>query len=245
MLNKFLGFLLSLCLSQWAYSNTLVEATRAYDQGDYKTSIKIYEQWISEGLINGHTLYNLGNAYYRSGEKGKAMAALLGARSLLPRDPDVKANLEYVHKDLSDKLDYNEESSITQILTFWVSGTTPMEILQVFTLLWGVGMLSLILCLVFKKLYVLRSFSYTSLALSLIFLLAFGVSVKTQAKWGAVQSRIASVRSGPSSSNILVFELHEGAPFMVKDIQNGWYKIQLSDHKSGWIAKTEALVYGI
>src|SRR3990167_758545 len=96
--------LILMFLSSSVFAESLTDATTAYDQSDFKKSISVYEHLIAQGVHNGSVYYNLANSYFRTGEKGKAVAAYLTARRLLPRDPDVKANLKFVHDQSVDKL---------------------------------------------------------------------------------------------------------------------------------------------
>ena len=246
MLNKVLILcIIILGFKENTFSNTLDKAVEAYDNGYYQQSIDIYEHWLQNGPQNGHVLYNLGNSYYRLGLKGKAMASFLGARKHLPRDPDVKANLAFVHQHISDNLDYKETKGATQIFTFWVNSSTSKEILNIFVVFWALGISFLVIYVWKRDLTYLKSFAGTFLSISAIFIIAFFISHNKSTTWGAVTSKIAQVRSGPAKGNTLVFELHEGAPFIVKKAQNNWYLIKLSDGKTGWISKKEALAYGI
>ena len=138
--------LVSICLvmSGVIFAEPLGDAMKAYDKGAYKEAVQIYEDLVKQGSSNGAVFYNLGNAYFRSGEKGKAMAAYLAARSLLPRDPDIKANLKFVHDQMVDKLSIRSSGSVMRDLSFWLDMGTAKEFLFVASFLSSVA-----LCLLF------------------------------------------------------------------------------------------------
>src|SRR5262249_8174739 len=48
---------------------------------------------LTDGYRNGAVYYNLGNAYFRAGEYGRAIAAYRKAKPYRPRDPYLEANL--------------------------------------------------------------------------------------------------------------------------------------------------------
>ena len=62
---------------------------------DYRQSAAIWESLLVNGYRNGAVLYNIGNAYVRAGDYGKAIAAYRKGRPLRPRDPYLDANLRH------------------------------------------------------------------------------------------------------------------------------------------------------
>ena len=219
-------------------------ATQAYDKGDFYQSVKIYEELIATGLENGHLYYNLGNAYFRLEEPGKAMAAYLAAKRLLPRDPDIKANLSYVHSQIKDNLDYESDAGLLNVIAFWQDSFTPKEIFEAFLVFWCLGFLSLGAFLWKRELKLLKQGGIGLLGASALIFTAFLISLNQDAIWGAVSANSAAVRSGPGELNTQVFELHSGAPIKISDEENDWFLIGLSDGKKGWIAKKQVSSYG-
>ena len=68
-------------------------ANQLYETRNYGAAIMVYEELITQGVDDAAVFYNLGNAYYQSGELGRAVLNLQRAALLEPRDPDIKANL--------------------------------------------------------------------------------------------------------------------------------------------------------
>ena len=60
---------------------------------DYRESADLLESLLADGFRNGAVYYNLGNAYFRAGEYGRAIAAYRKAKPYRPRDPYLEANL--------------------------------------------------------------------------------------------------------------------------------------------------------
>lgn len=75
------------------------QAAQAYDENRYDEAITLYEQLLREGLRSPELYYNLGNAYYRSGDIGRAVLGYKRALVLAPRDADARHNLEFVLKE--------------------------------------------------------------------------------------------------------------------------------------------------
>src|SRR5262245_21337339 len=69
-------------------------ANRLYEQGKFSDAAAAYEQLIQSGTVSSAIYFNLGNAYFKSGQLGHAIAAYRDAQLIAPQDPDVRANLE-------------------------------------------------------------------------------------------------------------------------------------------------------
>jgi tetratricopeptide (TPR) repeat protein len=75
-------------------------ANKLYEQGKYGEAVAAYEALRSGGLTSPALLYNLGNARFKSGRIGKALGAYLEAGHMAPRDPDIRANLQFARKQV-------------------------------------------------------------------------------------------------------------------------------------------------
>ncbi len=76
---------------------TFLRALEVFDAAktpeDYRQSAALLQSLLSGGLRNGAVYYNLGNAYFRAGDYGRAIAAYRAAKLYRPRDPYLEANL--------------------------------------------------------------------------------------------------------------------------------------------------------
>ena len=61
---------------------------------EFRESAKILEAMVADGICNGAIFYNLGNAYYRAGEFGRAILNYRKAKPFRPRDKLLEANLQ-------------------------------------------------------------------------------------------------------------------------------------------------------
>lgn len=73
-----------------ALAGPLEDGALAYDNGDWPAAI---EAWQSIDSPNGKTLYNLGNAHYRSAEPARAVAYYRSAARYRPRDSNLAHSL--------------------------------------------------------------------------------------------------------------------------------------------------------
>ena len=76
---------------------TFLRALEAFDAAkspeQYRESAALLESLLADGFRNGAVSYNLGNAYFRAGDYGRAIAAYCHAKPYRPRDPYLEANL--------------------------------------------------------------------------------------------------------------------------------------------------------
>ncbi|MEP4078574.1 tetratricopeptide repeat protein [Haloferula sp.] len=70
-----------------------VQANQHYESGEYAQAAEVYEGLLEEGP-RVSVLNNLGSAYFRLEEYGRAILAFERALILKPGDPDLVANLE-------------------------------------------------------------------------------------------------------------------------------------------------------
>lgn len=229
-------------------------ARHAFEQGQFKDSARILEEIVAatsaNGAENGHVYYNLGNAYFRDGERGQAVAAYLGARRLLPRDPDVRANLKHALNQLPDKLYATIQPRLIDSLMFWRAIATPKE------LAWGAAFFCFLAGIstgiglidsakIPTRLRTLLRRSALGAGASALLLAFAGITASWRTeRWGAVVSKApVGVMTQAAAGAKPVFELREGAPFRVASEAPGWYKIELSDGKTGWIASKDVRAY--
>jgi tetratricopeptide (TPR) repeat protein len=76
-----------------ADSAAVSAANALYESGHAAEAIQMYEQLVAQGVEDSGLFYNLGNAYYRQNDLGRALLNYELAARLAPRDPDIEANL--------------------------------------------------------------------------------------------------------------------------------------------------------
>ena len=76
----------------------------AYAKGDYQAAIEAYQAILADNSISPEIYYNLGNAYYKTSEIGKAILNYERALLLDPSDEDIRFNLELARSKAVDKV---------------------------------------------------------------------------------------------------------------------------------------------
>ena len=223
----------------------LPEIHETYDKGDFKQTIDFYEGLISEGFQNAYVYYNLGNSYYRSGQRGDAIAAYLAAKRLRPRDQNIEENLRFALRKNEDNLSLTRTSGILNKLLFWTDYLSRRELVMLSLALWLFGFLLLAAAIVDpkQKTYLIGGALAAAFGLGLATIFFTTDSVDQPCGAITAPTALVGVRSGPGIHNQVQFELHDGAPFCPLQLTHSWVKIELSDGKTGWVEKENTAIY--
>ncbi|HEU0039111.1 MAG TPA: tetratricopeptide repeat protein, partial [Verrucomicrobiae bacterium] len=72
-------------------SSAFDAANRLYEQSKFAEAASAYEKLVQNGAVSPALCFNLGNAFFKASQVGRAIAAYRQAERLTPRDPDVRA----------------------------------------------------------------------------------------------------------------------------------------------------------
>ena len=73
---------------------TAINAQEKYDTRHFAQSAKSYERILQDGLYSPEIFFNLGNAYFKSGDLPRALLNYRRAWYFIPGDPDLEANMK-------------------------------------------------------------------------------------------------------------------------------------------------------
>ena len=91
------------------------KAEQLYAKKNYKDAIIAYETLISEGFTSYKLHYNLGNAYYKNNELGKAIYHYELANKLNTNNEDILNNLKLANDKTVDKIESKENFFLAAI----------------------------------------------------------------------------------------------------------------------------------
>ena len=211
-----------------------VEAGRAYREGRFQEAIDGYNELIKEGRINGHVYYNLGNSYFRMNKLGQAILYYEKARLLMPREADLRYNLEYARDQIQDAV--APKRSTVLMTFFWIESYNPRELFWVF----------IVVNIFFWAALAARIFIKTEWTWYLLFvvLIIWVVSAfSCGLKWYVMEtdSRAVILReevdilAGPDPRDTLLFKLHKGTTVQFERSEGEWSLVRLPDEKRGWL----------
>ena len=214
------------------------EANRAYRKDQFQEAVDGYLKLIANGIENGHLYYNLGNAYYRLGDLGKAILFFERARLLLPRDDDLIFNLTHARNQTVDAVADVQTFSLSDFLG--LDSLNLYEAFLVFTIINGFFFFILGI-----RLYKKNEWSfYLSIFLAIIIGIA-GCALAL--KWyqvttddrAVVLSDEVEVRAGPDPGDTALFKIHEGTIVHHERSEGEWVLLHLSKDKRGWASSKQ------
>ncbi len=214
-------------------------ANKLYEQGKYAEAAAQYNGILHENFASSALYFNLGNACFKAGEIGRAIAAYRQAEQLAPRDPDLRANLQFVRNQiqgptltaarwqvLAGRLTVNEWS--------WLAMTA----------LWT--WFALLIVLQWRPWLkpALRGYLYVAgtSAAGLCLCVAAIVYTPHTERAAVVTAPEVVAHNGPLDESPSTFTLHDGAEMKVIDEKDQWLQINAGTSRSGWVRRDQVMI---
>ena len=214
----------------------------------YRRSAMRFEKIVKQGDIhNGRLFYNIGNAYFRIKDIGRAILNYRRAELYTPHDPNLHQNLRAALDRRLDRVEERQQTRILKTVFFW-HYDLPTRVRAVtfgvtFVLIWVFAALrltphaprfargALVLCLILSML----------LAGSLT---AEVIAARTTRPGVVVDTEVVA-RKGDSDTYQPSFKesLHAGTEFRLVEARGAWYHIELTDGRRCWVPiRSSALI---
>ena len=219
----------------------LRQANQLYENGQFNEAANRYQQLADQGVVDGILFYNLGNAYMKQGDVGRAILNYERAVRLLPRDDDVQVNLALARSEAVDQYEGDGESLLNQIVML---GRTWLTRDEMALLALGLWMLLALIWVIYRRLpdsaarqasiYGLIVFGVATLVVGL-FLGSILYTENTRPQAIVVTPEV-DVLSGPGDQYITEFVLHSGAKVTLLEDRGGWVRLSLpGEQLQGWV----------
>ena len=215
-------------------------ANAHFEKREYREAIQAYETLLKEGRASAAIHFNLGNAYFRNKQPGKALEHYLEAERLAPRDPDIQANLAFTRDSITGSASIQPPPFGRFFTYFKVNELAVLACicLWVFALLFSLG----------RWRPNLRPFlrCYTMTAGFLwLFSLGWAVAaeVYNQRQTAIVTAREAIVRFGPLDESRTAYTAPEGSELRVIGQKDNWIQVSDRTGRTGWLTKSQAVLF--
>jgi tetratricopeptide (TPR) repeat protein len=224
------------------YDDTFAKANAAYAAGDYAGAVQQYEQLAAESISDAALFYNLGNAYYRGGQIGPAIANYERALQLDPGLENARENLSKAVRETEHHLARPMPPDWAQSLLFWHYTLAPSTTYGLAAVLWCAFWI-----LVGVRQW--RRVPYTRGAAigAGILVVAFGLSAWSKAHPEnlavAVDAKVP-VHYSTSENDTVRFELYAGDRVTVDAQSNGWIRVTTADGERGWAQEKGCMLVG-
>ncbi len=238
----FLNFLLPVIVFANDAEKIFKEANELYQANEFSTAIEKYESIEQQGFRSPELYYNLGNAYYKINQQGKAILnyqrALLIATS--ESRSDIKYNLELARKRIPDEIEVlppfflkrwkdnlrqfasSESWTVIALIFFWM----------------GIG--GLVVWLKGKSRQQKKIGFVAGVVILIWSILPFYMALdssdlKSGSGLAVIMTNEVDLRSAPDEVSNSIFLLHEGTSVELLDQIGEWYKVKLLNGEQGWL----------
>jgi len=222
-----------------AVSAPFESANKLYEEGKFAEAASSYERLVQSRQVSAALYFNLGNAWFKSGQIGRAIAAYRAAEQITPRDPDLRANLQFAR---------NQTPSPTLSPSRWQRWLGRLTLNEWTVLAAGAVWLWLGLLAILQGRPALRPvlrgyvFSLTVTAGLLCACAAAALRETRFIRTAIVVTSEATVRYGPLAESPVAFTVHDGAELRVLDQKDEWLQVSAGPRRIGWLRRDQTLL---
>jgi tetratricopeptide (TPR) repeat protein len=214
-------------------------ANKLYAEGKFADAATAYKKIIQSGAVSPALYFNYGNAEFKSGNLGRAIAAYRHAAQLMPRDAEVRANLDFAR---------NQVQGPTLRESRWSRSAGWLGVL---TLNEWTGLAIAVLWLTFALLAAaqirpalktaLGGFTRAAVAVAILSCACLGVNaaIHFSKQTAVVVAQVATARSGPFDEAQNAFTAHDGAELAVLDHRDNWLQVTDGSGRIGWLQRQQ------
>jgi tetratricopeptide (TPR) repeat protein len=221
--------------------NTFEAANKLYEQGKYSAAAAEYEKLIAAGKVSGALYFNRGNALFKMGQLGRAIASYRQAQLLAPRDADVRENLQFARTRARGGSMYRAPR--------WRALIANLSVNE-WTLLTAAALAVVFILLAARERRrdlknQLRDGILFAAAAAVVFGVCLGITINTLyfTNPAIVVAGEVEVRNGPLDDAPSVFKLRDGAELEVLDQKDGWYQVLDPAQRIGWLRQDEVMLF--
>lgn len=209
---------------------------KAKSPEEFRESAKVLEALLTDGYCNGAVYYNLGNAYFRAGDFGRAILSYRKAKPYRPSDPLLEANLQQALASAPGRIAVPSKPWWTPVM-FWTESISYPTRVWIAILSSGlVPILIFVSVLLRRRIMVWLAVGFTMLGV--VFAIdGYLNSPDRSSNRLAVITGETVARKGIGKDYEPAFNapLKDGAEFVVLSETNGWTFGHFAEIGDGWV----------
>ncbi len=211
-------------------------ANRLYAEGKFAGAAGAYEKIIQSGAVSPALYFNYGNAEFKAGNPGRAIAAYRRAEQLAPRNAEMRANLDFVRNQVQGPT-LRESRWQDWLGTLTLNEWTTMAAIA----LWLT--LALLMARQIRPALKTTLRGLTRFAVAALIATSTVVAVDA-ANHFSKQTAVVVVpdpilRSGPFDEAQNAFTVHNGAELSVLDCRDNWLQVTDGAGRIGWLQRQQ------
>lgn len=216
----------------------LKTAEKLYKEKKYSEVIQLYQEVLNNGYQSFEIYYNLGNAYFKNNQLGKAILYYEKAKLLQPSDDDLQHNLKIAYNQTIDKIETKDNFFIEVTKNNFLNRINPDA------MAYGSIIFSFLALLTFVVFLFNQNYRKVMMILSVVFFLSsiifyfigkLSLSSKNDSQFAVVTVKETKVVNEPHNNAISKFSLHEGTKVKILQKVDNFVLIRLSNGVEGWI----------
>jgi tetratricopeptide (TPR) repeat protein len=213
------------------------KANQEFAQGHFKEAISAYEALIRSGQWSANVFYDLGNAYFRTGDFGRAILNYERALALERHHPEATANLQ-IARDEAHALEM-QPSSLERYLQFASLNQYSIAAATAFWLA-----IFAMFALIFKQRRSARAIAVSICCLLVLAVAVYAIFTLERSSKGqalaVVTGKDVEARLATADTANSVLALPAGSEIKILSTRGDWIYAALPNNLRGWIPAKNA-----
>lgn len=216
------------------------KANNFYTTEEYQQAVSVYEQILHNGEESAKLYFNLGNAYYKTGDVNNAILNYERAKVLAPQDEDIEFNLKIANQFVVTKIEELPQPFFLRWRTSVVN-KYPADTWATISVSTFILFLFLLGFFFFSRSVAIKRLGFWIGIVAIVFSgFTFSLAAQQKKKINTRDHAIVfcprvTVKSSPSETGTDLFLIYEGLKIQVTDSLSNWKEIKLADGNQGWL----------